>query len=230
MRTALGIFVFAFLAAFVALFLYSGRGEIREITATASTSDCIGDPKTPLCALDTYIACGTRSDPSLCAIAMFGSREALCDKRFPEECRVLNDYRRPLRDSHNPAYYRIVRMEASPAKADRIDVKVFYWRCKGAPSQNFSARAAEALRRGAGFARYLDYSAYTVWADSMNFVMRLLSRDPYQMMNDWIYPDPLRDRCWTARYGDIDKVDGAWRVMEGYGPEVDQLGHFDYWE
>ena len=228
MRIVLGILVFAILAAALALFLYSGRGEIRTITATTATSDCIGDPKTPACALDTYIACGTRDDPSLCAIAMFGSRDALCDKRFPDDRRILDDYLQPLHDRYNPAYYRIVRMEASPTNADRFEAKAFYWRCDGAPSRNFGARAAEAWRRAAGFARYLDYVAYTVWVDVMNFLMEIMSRNPYEMMNDWIYPDPLRDRCWTARYGDIDKVDGAWRVMEGYGPEADQHGLFDY--
>lgn len=230
MRTALGIFLLVALAAFAGLFFYSGRGEIRTITAIASTSDCIGNPKTPLCALDTYIACGTRSDPSLCAIAMYGSRDALCDKRFPDNCHVLSDYLQPLHDRYDPAYYRVVRMEPIATTADRFYVKAFYWRCEGAPSQGFGARAAEAWRRAAGFVRYLDYVAYTVWADAMNFLMIHMGRNPYEMMNDWIYPDPLRDRCWTARYGHINKVDGTWRVMEGYGPEADQLGHFDYYE
>lgn len=33
------------------------EGEIRVITPTEATSDCIGDPRTPLCAVETVIAC-----------------------------------------------------------------------------------------------------------------------------------------------------------------------------
>jgi hypothetical protein len=38
----------------------------RIITATDATSMCIGDPRTPLCALETTLACRVRSDPVLC--------------------------------------------------------------------------------------------------------------------------------------------------------------------
>ena len=41
---------------------------IRTITTTGvASSDCIGDPRTPLCALDTWRACAIWADPSLCA-------------------------------------------------------------------------------------------------------------------------------------------------------------------
>ena len=41
-------------------------GQVRRVTLTAADSDCIGDPKTPLCALDTFQACLVRYDNELC--------------------------------------------------------------------------------------------------------------------------------------------------------------------
>ncbi len=40
--------------------------EIRSISQTSATSRCIGDPRTPLCAFETFIACWVRRDISLC--------------------------------------------------------------------------------------------------------------------------------------------------------------------
>lgn len=52
--------------------------EIRDagiITQTKSTSSCIGDPITPVCALETWIACLTRLKPGLCAaVGLIGLR------------------------------------------------------------------------------------------------------------------------------------------------------------
>jgi len=39
---------------------------VRRITQTSATSDCIGDPKTPLCAVETFIACFARENRALC--------------------------------------------------------------------------------------------------------------------------------------------------------------------
>ncbi|MEO5336789.1 MAG: hypothetical protein H7841_07845 [Magnetospirillum sp. WYHS-4] len=44
------------------------EGEIRSITATTATSDCIGDPRTPVCAVETLLACLARSSPDLCTM------------------------------------------------------------------------------------------------------------------------------------------------------------------
>jgi hypothetical protein len=41
-------------------------GEVRTITATSATSDCIGDPRTPVCAVETLLACFARQDRGLC--------------------------------------------------------------------------------------------------------------------------------------------------------------------
>ena len=45
------------------------EGVWRTITQTEATSDCIGEPVTPMCAIDSWIACGTRLEVKLCDIA-----------------------------------------------------------------------------------------------------------------------------------------------------------------
>ena len=42
------------------------QSPVRRITQTEATSDCIGDPRTPMCAVETFVACFTRRDTSLC--------------------------------------------------------------------------------------------------------------------------------------------------------------------
>lgn len=42
--------------------------DMRRITRFEATSDCIGDPRTPLCALETFFACALRRDLFLCAL------------------------------------------------------------------------------------------------------------------------------------------------------------------
>ena len=63
------------LAAALALGACAGSGavmddfdpaEVRVITPTEATSKCIGDPRTPACALDTMFACVVRRDAELC--------------------------------------------------------------------------------------------------------------------------------------------------------------------
>lgn len=43
-----------------------GFKGIRSITRTHSDSRCIGDPRTPLCAAETLMACWARQAPDLC--------------------------------------------------------------------------------------------------------------------------------------------------------------------
>ena len=45
------------------------EGIWRTITATDSTSNCIGDPVTPLCAIETHLACHQHHRLDLCRIA-----------------------------------------------------------------------------------------------------------------------------------------------------------------
>ena len=42
-------------------------GEERQIVYYSVWGDCIGNPATPLCALDTLFSCMVRNDPTMCA-------------------------------------------------------------------------------------------------------------------------------------------------------------------
>ena len=45
------------------------EGVWRTITPSDSTSECIGDPVAPLCAVESHLACYRRHEPDLCRIA-----------------------------------------------------------------------------------------------------------------------------------------------------------------
>jgi len=44
-------------------------GHWRKLTRTTGTSECIGDPRSPICTVETFIACYARNDARLCRIA-----------------------------------------------------------------------------------------------------------------------------------------------------------------
>ena len=55
---------------FDAPFAPDHKGEWRVVTLTGGTSTCIGDPVTPLCVVETYLACYLRAMVELCRTAM----------------------------------------------------------------------------------------------------------------------------------------------------------------
>jgi len=61
-------------------------GELRFVSPTGATSDCIGDPRTPLCALETFLACTARLEPALCL------RVGVDDYTFRKKLTTLNYY------------------------------------------------------------------------------------------------------------------------------------------
>lgn len=61
---------------FVACFPAAGAAEIRTIASTGEASSaCIGDPRTPLCALDTWEAYFVWRQPSLCKLVGLEGKE-----------------------------------------------------------------------------------------------------------------------------------------------------------
>jgi hypothetical protein len=68
-KIGLAVFLSALILSAVPFEVFSnGDPEVRVITAeeATTTSKCIGDPKTPLCAVETFIACFARHDGDLC--------------------------------------------------------------------------------------------------------------------------------------------------------------------
>jgi hypothetical protein len=94
--------------------------EIRRITQTEATSDCIGDPKTPLCAVETFIACGVCQRLDLCHIAGVRIRLGFDDRISAVEYRFVSaktirpeDVPQKLKDStwYRPGFVRIAMFE-----------------------------------------------------------------------------------------------------------------------
>ena len=52
------------IAAFLGVPAYAG--ELKSVAPTDADSTCIGDPTTPQCALDTWMACDARGERDLC--------------------------------------------------------------------------------------------------------------------------------------------------------------------
>lgn len=65
--------------------------EVRFIDRHDASSDCIGIPKSPLCVVETWVACDVRSDISLCIFA--GQAQSARDSypgRGPVQYRVVD--------------------------------------------------------------------------------------------------------------------------------------------
>lgn len=64
--------------------------EIRRIGQTEATSDCIGDPKTTLCAVETFLACFGRRDRSLCRSVGVRTEVSLPERAVDIEYEVID--------------------------------------------------------------------------------------------------------------------------------------------
>ena len=78
--------------------------EVRTMTTTGGTSsECVGDPRTPLCAFDTWNACFLWSEPSLCEkVGLEGQkyREAEIGSSFEGELAFRQITVRPIEARH----------------------------------------------------------------------------------------------------------------------------------
>lgn len=70
----------------------SAASEIRRIGQTDATSECIGDPKTALCAVETFLACFGRRDRSLCRAVGVLSDVSFADQDFDIEYELVRTH------------------------------------------------------------------------------------------------------------------------------------------
>lgn len=70
-------------------------GPFRLLSAydETTTSTCVGDPRTPLCAVETSIACHLRDDPELCRIAYDEPPAPPIPFRTKRKSRIVEGYR-----------------------------------------------------------------------------------------------------------------------------------------
>ena len=119
-------------AAIIAVMPHASAQEIRSITRTEATSQCIGDPRTPLCAVETLLACFTRHDMSLCRrVGVDGvsfddrligrdyfviSMKLLRGGEIPEDLKDTDWYRPGYLEITLAGRYHLSSVEMSPAK------------------------------------------------------------------------------------------------------------------
>jgi hypothetical protein len=86
-------------------------GVKRVMTKDPETTDskCVGDPKTPVCALETMLACLVRQQPDLCR--KMGIRRGCFEKRlYKREYVIISSNR--IDQKNIPAYIRIAELES----------------------------------------------------------------------------------------------------------------------
>lgn len=94
--------------------------EIRFIDVDEATSDCIGDPKTPLCAVETWIACDVQTDPNICFRA--GLPLARGWAAFPGRGRVVYDVVEAVR----PPEVAVSSPPASPVEVMLVESNNYF--------------------------------------------------------------------------------------------------------
>jgi hypothetical protein len=127
------------------------EGTWRRIDETDSTSTCIGDPVTPLCAIETLHACLTRANDDLCQIAAAHYLGGPYQYRTPG---AMNHYRLYRVTSVRRATIEDVRTGGTGINARRVgDILVeTEWRpCRAYPTGDscltFSGPTTHTVRR-----------------------------------------------------------------------------------
>jgi hypothetical protein len=101
--------------------------ETRRITAKSATSTCIGDPRTPLCAAETFLACVARQAPQLCERVAVEWRSGFAEEPREEVYRVRSIKRERLQDFSKDARRDLELYGVRPGIVAPGDVMVSLW-------------------------------------------------------------------------------------------------------
>lgn len=118
--------------------------QVSVVGPTEATSTCIGDPRTPECALDTLFACVVRRDADLCRrVGVMSFNEPCFDPRILD-IRYKIEQVRPLAENDLPLY-----LKKRKQKGD-IYVDILYdallCRSHDLPCTTFDTEAAKTLK------------------------------------------------------------------------------------
>jgi hypothetical protein len=126
--------------------------QVSVVGPTGSTSNCIGDPRTPECALETLFACVVRRDPELCR--RVGVKEPMIEPCFDPrilDIRYKIEKVRPLDEKNIPPYLKKKKREGEVY----VDILYDLLLCRpfNLPCTTFSTEAAKTLKSsGQGWA------------------------------------------------------------------------------
>ena len=98
--------------------------ELRRITPSDATSDCIGDPRTPVCAVETFIACSARHHRPLCRRIGVGDSFSFTGTVETREYAIV--YQKRLRPEDIPSYPK----DAYWAKPGYVEVQIIRRYCR----------------------------------------------------------------------------------------------------
>lgn len=115
--------------------------QVSVVGPTEATSTCIGDPRTPECALDTMLACVVRRNADLCH--RVGIRKP-CFDPLVLDARYKIKKVRPIAEKNLPAYLKAKKREGE------VFVDILYdsilCRPSHLPCTRFSAESARTLK------------------------------------------------------------------------------------
>lgn len=206
-------------AAAAALFFTGERGEIREITATTSTSDCIGDLKSPACAVETLLACLVRPDIS-CSVALRGRDAERCRAgNLAPGCDIISfDV---LDEMGSDARYRIGAVRpltlaersenaSNENTAPEMVVEAERWICP------MSAAAKEESRGPWNLPVASPQGGVLSWLKAQGRRLQTVAwewtllEEPYP----WVWYDVGTDYCWEPLRYWVGRKDGEWLVVK----------------
>lgn len=219
MRIVIGLILIAGLIAAALFFTDERRSEIREITATAATSDCIGDPKTPACAAETWLACEVRLDSELCRTAFYGRDHGRCLEN-PDLPDCTLDFN-VGEERDGDALYRIIAVR-SPTPAERSEhafrplpspelvVEGERWICPlpGEARKDGAAHAALPIAAPQG--------GFLAWLQAQGRRLQTVAwewgllEEPFP----WVWYGAGTDYCWEPLRYWVGQKDGDWRVVK----------------
>jgi hypothetical protein len=106
------------------------KGAWRELTQTTGTSPCLGDPRTPICAVETEIACTIRATVELCDSVTNPKAPSLYEaKERPNDWiwyRIVLVKRVASQTDHPPWLHYL---EGYHFETGDVQVDVDQWRC-----------------------------------------------------------------------------------------------------
>lgn len=228
--------------------------EVRVITPDSASSTCIGDPKTPLCTVETMLACLVRDDGRLCEAAMLGSRHQMC-RDSPEtpgcEAHVEGTLHSRMRSDQvfgydglwsffgDSLHYRVIRttpvdrakqpfeVGEIQTKADgpRVDIDVERWVCTAQQSEYFKQFVFPLPLPVDGPGATLAHWIRRQWRRAETAFWEIgLLDEPYHEV--WYAVGA--DYCWERLTYRIAELDGEWLMVswpaEGPGECEDGCG------
>jgi hypothetical protein len=223
----------------LALAACDDASEVRVIAPDAATSTCIGDPKTPECAVETLLACLSRDDGRLCEVAILGAEHQLC-KYSPSSwgCEAYAGKLGPGIHSDqafgydglwsftgDAIHYRITgktslgdaKIEPMGIRAEPIEgrpyveIDVDRWVCTSKQSAEFASLDPAVHLPIDEPGMTLAHWLRSQWrrAETVLWEIRIF-KEPY----NWVWYDVGADYCWERLKYRAVELDGEWLMVE----------------